>query len=204
MLIGYARVSTRDQGTRMQIDALRRAGCTVIFEEQASSVGERHELQRCLASLVAGDLLVVYKIDRIARSLFDLLAIIDRMKSMGAEIRSLNEPLDTSTPLGVFMLQMLGAVAQLERSMIRERSMAGQIAAIERGVRWGGRPPLLDLADRLEVQRCYASGWWTAEQLAIAFGVSRTTIQRVLGKVPMSYPRKRMPVLGQFLREPVE
>ncbi len=188
----------------MQIDALTRAGCTVIFEEQASSVGERLELQRCLASLVAGDLLVVYKIDRIARSLFDLLAIIDRMKVVGAEIRSLNEPLDTSTPLGVFMLQMLGAVAQLERSMIRERSMAGQIAAIERGVRWGGRPSLLGPEDRAEVQRCYASGWWTVEQLAIAFGVSRTTVQRVLGKVPMSYPRERMPVLGKLLRAPVE
>lgn len=182
----------------MQIDALVRAGCDVIFEEQASSVGERPELQRCLASLGAGDLLVVYKIDRIARSLFDLLAIIDRMKVIGAEIRSLNEPLDTSTPLGVFMLQILGSVAQLERSMIRERSVAGQVAALRRGVRWGGRQPALAVAEVAELVKLWETGLFTMAQLGDGFGVSRSTVSNYLNpRGPRG--RARLPVLGAYL-----
>ena len=145
MLIGYARVSTRDQETHLQLDALRRAGVDVIYQEKASSVGARPELQRCLAALQPGDVLVVYKMDRIARSLLDLLMILDRIKSQGAAVRSLTEPLDTAGPLGTFMVQVLGAFAQLERGIIRERVVAGQVAAIKRG-RVFGRPKKLDEA----------------------------------------------------------
>jgi len=123
MNVGYARVSTQDQDTALQLDALHRAGCSVIFEEKASGASRRgrRELARCLASLQRGDVLVVYKIDRIARSLFDLLEILRQLEASGAVIRSITEPLDTGLAgMGVFMLQMLGAVAQLERSMIRE------------------------------------------------------------------------------------
>ena len=119
--VGYARVSTREQETDLQLDALRSAGVTDVFQEKASSVGHRPELERCLDSLAAGDTFVVYKLDRVARSLTDLLSIIDRIRDAGAHIRSLNEPLDTSSPMGIFVLQILGAVAQLERGIIRER-----------------------------------------------------------------------------------
>lgn len=138
MLIGYARVSTKEQETYLQIDALGKAGVTKIYQEKASAVSARPQLQKCLASLRPGDVLVVYKMDRIARSLKDLLSILDQISRVGAAIRSLTEPLDTSGPIGTFMVQVLGAVAQLERSIIRERALAGQIAAYNRGVRWGG------------------------------------------------------------------
>ena len=150
-LIGYARVSTRGQETFLQLDALRKAGVVDIRQEKGSSVGPRPELQRALASLCPGDVLVVYKMDRVARSLKDLLAILDRIKASGAAIRSLTEPLDTSGPIGTFMVQVLGAVAQLERSIIRERALAGQVAAYKRGVRWGGRAPKLSDAQQLEL-----------------------------------------------------
>ena len=111
MLIGYARVSTREQETYLQIDALNKAGVEVIYQEKTSSVGSRPELQKLLARLSAGDCLVVYKMDRIARSLKDLLSILDRVKTAGASIRSITEPLDTTGPIGLFIVQVLGAVA---------------------------------------------------------------------------------------------
>lgn len=138
MLIGYARVSTKDQETHLQLDALAKAGVERVYQEKTSSVGARPELQKVLEALCPGDVLVVYKMDRIARSLKDLLSILDRIKVAGADIRSLTEPLDTAGPIGTFMVQVLGAVAQLERSIIRQRSVAGQVAAYKRGVRWGG------------------------------------------------------------------
>ena len=135
MFIGYARVSTQDQDTALQIDALKKSGCQKIYEEKASGATRRGraELARCLASLGKGDVLVVYKIDRIARSLFDLLDILGQLERVGATIKSITEPLDTTNSMGVFVIQILGAVAQLERSMIRERSIAGQQAARARG-----------------------------------------------------------------------
>ncbi|KAI9881952.1 MAG: hypothetical protein M1823_006333, partial [Watsoniomyces obsoletus] len=123
--------------TALQLDALRAAGVHRLFSESASGVGARPQLHHALDSLVAGDVLVVWKIDRIARSLNDFLRILDRLKGEGAALRSLTELIDTSTPIGEFVLQVLGAVAQLERSMIRERVMAGQRAARARGKRWG-------------------------------------------------------------------
>ncbi|MFV0678262.1 recombinase family protein [Variovorax sp. tm] len=204
MLIGYARVSTSDQETSLQVDALKRFGVRRVFWEKGSGVGPRPELQRVLRLLKRGDVLVVWKLDRIARSLQDLLRVMELLQEKGCSFRSLTEPVDTTTSMGRLVLQILGAVAEFERSLIRERSMAGQIAALQRGVTWGGRPPLLGPEDRNEVRRCYLSGWWTLEQLAAAFGVSRTTIQRVLGIVPMSYPRGRLPVLGSMLEAHAE
>ena len=204
MLIGYARVSTSDQETNLQVDALKRFGVRRVYWEKGSGVGPRHELQRVLRLLKRGDVLVVWKLDRIARSLQDLLRVMQLLQDKGCSFRSLTEPVDTTTSMGRLVLQILGAVAEFERSLIRERSMAGQIAALQRGVTWGGRPPLLGPEDRREVRRCYLSGWWTLEQLAAAFGVSRTTIQRVLGIVPMSYPKERLPVLGSMLEAHAE
>lgn len=199
MLIGYARVSTREQETYLQIDALNKAGVEVIYQEKTSSVGSRPELQKLLASLSEGDCLVVYKLDRIARSLKDLLSILDRVKLAGAMIRSITEPLDTTGPIGLFMVQVLGAVAQLERGIIRERAIAGQVAAIKRGVVWGGRKSSLSAEQAAEALRLRNDGM-TQKEVAEAFGVSRSTISR-LESPARPRPEPRRPVLSQYLSQ---
>lgn len=171
MLVGYARVSTNDQDTALQLDALKKAGVRLIFNESGSGVGPRPQLQRALARLAAGDVLVVWKLDRVARSLGDLLSILDRLKSSGASIRSLTEPIDTSSPIGEFTFQILGAVAQLERSMIRERVMAGQAAARARGKRWGP-PRTLTEEQEAQLVSLWLTDDYTQQDLADLFGVS--------------------------------
>lgn len=142
MLIGYARVSTDEQTTDPQIDALKRVGCSAIFREQASGASRaRPELARALDAAKAGDVLVVVRIDRLARSLAHLLEIIEALDRRGAGFRSLGDPIDTTSPQGRFTLQILGAVAEFERALIRERTKAGLKAARERG-RVGGNPGL--------------------------------------------------------------
>lgn len=185
----------------MQLDALRAAGVGRMFEEKASSVGMRPELTKCLASLQSGDVFVVYKIDRVARSLVDLLSIVDRIRAVGAEIRSLNEPLDTTTPMGIFVLQMLGAVAQLERGIIRQRVIAGQVSAIARGRRHG-RPPTLSDAQEQDVWDRWCAGQTNKEQLARDFEVRRSVIDRVIRlRINPNDPRygPKRPVLGPLL-----
>lgn len=194
MLIGYARVSTLDQDTRLQLDALKGAGVKQIYQDKASGVGSRPQLQVAIAALCKGDTLVVWKLDRIARSLSDLLSIIDRVKLAGATIRSLTEPIDTSNPIGEFTLQVLGAVAQLERSMIRERVIAGQVAAMKRGVVIGGRPRKLGPKECEEAKRLREAGEsWPA--IGRRFGVSNTTARRAV----MGDNRDRMVVLRHYL-----
>lgn len=179
--IGYARVSTQDQDTALQLDALAKAGCLTIYQEKASGSTRRgrQELARCLASLGRGDVLVVYKIDRIARSLFDLLEILRQLESVGATIKSVTEPLDTTNSMGVFVVQILGAVAQLERSMIRERSIAGQVAARERG-RVPGRSRDLSKEDEPLLVAEYLAGGITYEGLGHKYGVSESTAKRAV------------------------
>ena len=141
-LIGYARVSTEEQQTDPQLDALRAAGCGAIFEERASGGSRsRVELARCLERIDQGDTLVVVRIDRLARSLSHLLEVIERLRARGAHFRSLGDPIDTASPQGIFTLQVLGAAAELERALIRERTKAGLRAAKARG-RIGGNPGL--------------------------------------------------------------
>ncbi|WP_431857790.1 recombinase family protein [Azospirillum sp.] len=141
-LIGYARVSTEDQATFSQLDELRAAGCTTIFEEKASGASRaRPELAKAVAQVKRGDILVVARIDRLARSLSHLLEVIEGLEGRGAHFKSLRDPIDTSTPQGKFALQVLGAAAELERALIRERTKAGLRAAKARG-RVGGNPRL--------------------------------------------------------------
>ena len=182
MLIGYARVSTRQQETDLQFDALTRAGVTEIFQEKASSVGMRPQLRRCLASLRPGDVFVVYKLDRIARSLPDLLSILADIKTAGALVKSLTEPLDTTTSMGSFVIQILGAVAELERGIIRERSIAGQIAARDRGITLG-RPRAMTKEQEAECVKLYLSGGYTMLTLAHRYGVSQHVTKRALYRV---------------------
>ena len=171
MLVGYARVSTHEQDTAMQKDALERAGVQRIYADSSSGVGARPQLQIALQSLAEGDTLVVWKLDRIARSLHDLLAIQNRLKRAGAMIRSLTEPLDTTSPFGEFTFQVLGAVAQLERSMIRERVVAGQAAARARGKTWG-RARMISDEDVELIVRLWRSGAYLQRELAEMWEVS--------------------------------
>jgi DNA invertase Pin-like site-specific DNA recombinase len=141
-LIGYARVSTGDQGTDSQVDELRAAGCAVVLEEQASGADRgRPGLARLLREIQPGETLVVVRLDRLARSVSHLLAVIEGLEAGGAHFRSLRDPIDTTTPQGMFSLQVLGAVAQLERALIAERTKSGLQAARSRG-RLGGNPGL--------------------------------------------------------------
>lgn len=137
-LVGYARVSTEEQDTAAQRDELRTAGCQVIFEDKASGkVRDRPKLAAALRRTGPGDTLVVVRIDRLARSLVHLLEIIETLKAKGAHFRSLRDPIDTSSPQGMLVTQMLGAVAEFERALNRERTRAGIKAAVARGKRPG-------------------------------------------------------------------
>ncbi len=154
-LIGYARVSTDAQDTATQRRALQAAGCAEIHEETASGARRaRPVLARLLAGLGPGDVLVVVRIDRLARSLGHLLEVIERLEARGAHFRSLGDPIDTTSPQGKFTLQVLGATAEFERALIRERTLAGLAAARAAG-RTGGNPGLRagDSAARARVAR---------------------------------------------------
>lgn len=141
-LIGYARVSTGDPGDDAQMDALRAAGCERIFQEHGSGASrDRPVLARLLGDLAAGDVLVIVQLDRIARSVGHLLQVIEDLVQRGVHFKSIRDPIDTSTPQGMFSLQVLGAVAQLERALIAERTKAGIKAAKARG-RLPGNPGL--------------------------------------------------------------
>ena len=181
MLIGYARVSKLDQqDTRAQVRALKEVGCKRIFEESASGGRwDRPELRRALDQLREGDVLVVWKLDRLSRSLKDLLHILEKITETKAGFRSVIEAIDTTTPAGGMMLQMLGAFAEFERSMIRERTRLGLLAARERG-RVGGRLPKLTAHQRVEAIKLVNSGDKTASEVARLFRVHRSTISRLM------------------------
>ena len=178
VLIGYARVSTTEQETRVQLDALRRAGVRRVFHEKTSGVGPRPQLQQALASMVAGDVLVVWKLDRLARGLKDLLQLLEALQHMGCSFRSLTEPVDTTSALGELVVQILGAVAQFERRLIWERCEAGRRAAMERGVVFG-RTPLLDESAAVVAAVLYRDGFSLSE-LASMFDVSYTAVRAAL------------------------
>lgn len=182
MLVGYARVSTLDQDTAMQLDALKRASVRVVYQDKGSGVGLRPQLQVALARLRPGDTLVVWKLDRVARSLPDLLGIIQRLRDSGATIRSLTEPIDTSNPIGEFTLQILGAVAQLERTMIRERVNAGFAAAKERGVRFGRERSMSTQIEARVVSLVLDAGW-TMRSAADRYGVGLSSVKRAVYRV---------------------
>lgn len=198
MLIGYARVSTTAQDTDMQLRALRRAGVRKFYQEKTSSVGTCPELQRLLSSIQPGQRFIVYKLDRVARSLKDLLLILERLEASGAGFQSLTEPIDTVTPAGRLMLQMLGAVAEFERSLIRERSIAGQVASIKGGMQFG-RPKKLSQRQEAEAFALWLLGH-TQPAIARHFRVSLMVIRRVIDEHMGKEPAPRMPVLGQYLR----
>jgi DNA invertase Pin-like site-specific DNA recombinase len=177
---GYARVSTQEQETHTQIDALRKAGVETIFEEKRSGGdSKRPELEKVLTLLGAGDTLVVYKLDRVARSLRHLLQILDRLRSQGAQFRSLTETIDTTTPAGRMMMQIVGAFAEFELEMIRERTREGLRAAMRRGSK-PGRPRAMKPAEESEAVRLVLSGQATKSAVARRFGTHISSVKRAL------------------------
>lgn len=180
-LLGYARVSKGDeQNNALQTKALRAAGCRRIFEEAASGGRwDRPELHRMLDQLREGDTVVVWKLDRLSRSLKDVLHIMERISNAGAGFRSITENIDTTTPAGRMMMQMVGAFAEFERAMIRERTSAGLAAARAEG-RIGGRRKKLDDTKRREIAESVVSGRKSAADMARLYGVSQPTVSRIV------------------------
>src|ERR1017187_10236391 len=180
MKYGYARVSTDDQSTALQLAALKRAKCKTIFKDEGISgaTTKRPALLRCLRTLQDGDTLTVWKLDRLGRSLRELITMLDYLKQRGVIFRSLTEHIDTDTPTGRAMWQMIGVLAELERSMISERTRAGVKAAQRRGVKFGRKPKLTALQIQLarkQIERGEDRG-----KVAESFSVNRTTLYRAL------------------------
>jgi DNA invertase Pin-like site-specific DNA recombinase len=182
LLLGYARVSKGDDQTNtLQTKALRAAGCRRLFEEAASGGRwDRPELHRLLDQLREGDTVVVWKLDRLSRSLKDVLHIMERIAKAGAGFRSITENIDTTTPAGRMMMQMVGAFAdEFERAMIRERTSAGLAAARAEG-RIGGRRKKLDDTKRREIAESVVSGRKSGAEMALLYGVSQPTVSRIV------------------------
>jgi DNA invertase Pin-like site-specific DNA recombinase len=179
-LIGYARVSTSDQDPALQIDALSEAGCVRIFEERASgALDARPELARLLDHLREGDTVVVWRLDRLGRSLRHLIDVVSELDARKVGFRSLGEGIDTGTAGGKLVFHLFGALAEFERELIRERTKAGLAAARARG-RKGGRPRKMT-PEKLEVaRRMYDSGKHSVSAIAATVGVSRATLHRAL------------------------
>jgi DNA invertase Pin-like site-specific DNA recombinase len=179
-LIGYARVSTDDQDHALQTAALENAGCDRIFPEKASGAArERPELARALDYARPGDTLVVWKLDRLARSLPHLIEITTSLAQRGIGFRSLTEGIDTTTPAGKFVYHIFASLAEFERELIRERTMAGLAAARAAG-RKGGRRPKLNERQLAQARKMLADGE-TITAIADVLGVARSTVYRALG-----------------------
>jgi DNA invertase Pin-like site-specific DNA recombinase len=180
MKYGYARVSTDDQTTALQIEALKKAGCKTIFKDDGISgaTTKRPALLRCLKKLEHGDVLIVWKLDRLGRSLRDLITMLDDLKQRGVKFRSLTEAIDTETPTGRAMWQMIGVLAELERSLISERTRAGVSAAKRRGVKFGRKPKLSP--QQIAHARKLIDEGQRRDDVATLLNVDRTTLYRAL------------------------
>lgn len=179
---GYARVSTTEQNTAVQLAAFKRAGIKHVVQEKRSGVAQRPELQSLLARLRPGDVLVVYKLDRLSRSLRDLLRLLETLEQGGVTFRSLTESIDTSSPAGRMFCHMLGAFAEFERAMIRERCAAGFEAAKARGQTFG-RARSMPEKTEAKLVRMYLSGKYTMQALADHFGVHTSSVKRAIYRV---------------------
>jgi DNA invertase Pin-like site-specific DNA recombinase len=180
MLIGYARVSTRDQNYELQLDALKAAGCTKIFEEKLSGAQrDRPELKAALDYVRSGDALVVWKLDRLARSLKQLIETVEMLSEQKIGFRSLTENIDTTSSGGRLIFHIFGALAEFERSIIRERTTAGLAAAKARG-RVGGRPPALRESDLRVAHTLLKAGQLTVAEIAERLHVAPSTLYKHL------------------------
>lgn len=180
MKYGYARTSTDDQTTALQLAALKKAGCEKIFEDKGISgtVQKRPALSRCLAALEQDDILIVWKLDRLARSLRDLIEQLDALHKRGIQIVSLTEAIDTQTATGRAMWQFIGIMAELERSLITERTRAGVKEAQKRGVKFGRKSKLSH--SQINHARQQIENGQRVQDVAALLNVDRTTLYRAL------------------------
>lgn len=180
MIIGYARVSTQDQHPELQLDALNEAGCDQVFQEKMSgTLRDRPELSLCLRTLRKGDVLVVWRMDRLARSLKDLVEIIEDLQQRGIGFKSLTESIDTTSASGRLIFHIFGALSEFEHSLIVERTKAGLAAARARG-RKGGRKPSMSASDIKKAAAMLSDPKTTKAEVAEHFKVSRTTLNASL------------------------
>ncbi len=178
--IGYARVSTHLQNKELQLDALNKAGCERIFEdEETGSKQERKGLNEAVAFLRPGDTLVVWKLDRAGRSLQHLIELLNTLKMHSVEFLSLTEQIDTSTAGGKLIFHLMAALAEFERDLIRERTNAGLAAARARG-RLGGRPRKLQNGKPAMARRLHADKTHSIDEICTTLGISRPTLYRYL------------------------
>ncbi len=180
MKIGYARVSTQEQNLDMQLSALRKAGCKKIFQEKISGTKwDRPELHKMLGIVDADDIVIVWRLDRLARSTKMLLEITERIMDVGAKFSSLSEPwADTTSPAGKMIMTIFAGMAEFERDLIRDRTGAGRKAALERGVRFG-RPSKVTPAQMKLIKRLLNEGQ-SIRQVAETFEIHYTTLYRLL------------------------
>jgi DNA invertase Pin-like site-specific DNA recombinase len=180
MKYGYARTSTDDQTTALQLAALKRARCSHIYEDKGLSgaTSKRPALARCLRTLRPGDTLIVWKLDRLGRSLRDLITMLDDLRARGVKFHSLTEAIDTATPTGRAMWRMIGVLAELERSLISERTRAGVKAAQRRGVKFGRKVKLTP--EQIEHARKLIDKGEARQYVADLLNVGRSTLYRAL------------------------
>jgi DNA invertase Pin-like site-specific DNA recombinase len=179
--LGYARVSTSDQVIDLQIDALKACGCADIYQEEGSGKkADRPQLQACLRALRAGDTLVVWRLDRLGRSISDLIKIVSDLEARGIGFASVTEQIDTSTAAGKLIFHMFAMLAEFERNLLIERTNAGLKAARARG-RKGGRKPSLTDKQKKEVAALMRDRSISAQSIADKYGVSRATVYKVGG-----------------------
>lgn len=177
-LIGYARVSTDDQTLDLQRDALSAAGCKVVYEEKISGKSaDRPELKQCLKALRSGDTLIVWRLDRLGRSLKDLMQIVSDLERSEIIFVSLTEHIETSSATGKLIFHLFGALSEFERNLIRERTKAGIAAARARG-RKGGRKPILDQGKIKEIKALMADPSIKVTTIAKRYGISRATLYK--------------------------
>ena len=183
MKIGYARVSTQDQDLSLQLDALHDAGCAEIYQEKITGAKrERPQLQKMLEHLREGDVIVIWKLDRLARSLKDLVELVNQIQERGAALLSLNDQIDTTTPQGKFTFHVFAALAEFERDIIRERTRAGLAAARARG-RKGGRPKgLTKKAEHTAIiaEKLYLDGGISIQEICEQLAISKGTLYNYL------------------------
>lgn len=180
MNIGYARVSTEDQTLDLQLDALKAHGCEVLYQEHASGKNaDRPELENALKALRTGDHLVVWRLDRLGRNLADLVQIVNDLEKRGVGLVSLTEQINTASPSGKLVFHIFASLAEFERNLIRERTLAGLQAARDRGRRRGGRPTKLTDKDIAMIQSLMADRSNDVGEIAKRFGVHRSTLYRL-------------------------
>jgi len=183
MKIGYARVSTQEQNLSLQIDALNQAGCEQIYQEKVSgSQADRPELTRLLEMIRVGDTLVIWKLDRLGRSLAHLIGLVSDLETRQIGLLSLNDPVDTTTPQGRLVFRIFASLAEFEREVIRERTMAGLASARRQGQRLGRPKGLSKGAQQTAriAESLYREKLYSVEQIARELSISKTTLYKYL------------------------